>query len=220
MHISFQTRVVSLYLIGLVAFVSAQNETALATNLEHFWSYGRSPPVYPTPQMSGSGGWEEAYLFARKLVSQMTNDEKNNITYGYASFKTRQNHTNPSYRYTSTTNGCSGNIPALKRLGFPGLCLSDAGNGLRATDGVNGYPAGIHIGASWNKGLALRRAQYLGGEFKRKGVNVILGPVAGPLGKIARGGRNWEGTYLQGSSVLLVPNWSSTIPILTHWLQV
>jgi hypothetical protein len=60
----------------------AVNQTALAANLEHFWSYGRSPPVYPSPQMSGSGGWEESYAYARQLVSQMTNDEKNNLTYG------------------------------------------------------------------------------------------------------------------------------------------
>ena len=47
-------------------------------------------------------------------------------------------------------------------------------------------------GASWNKTLALARAQYMGAEFKRKGVNVALGPVVGPLGRIALGGRNWE----------------------------
>ena len=33
----------------------------------------------------------------------------------------------------------------------------------------------------------------MGGEFKTKGVNVALGPVVGPIGKIAYGGRNWEG---------------------------
>jgi beta-glucosidase len=73
-----------LVLLGYVGTVQAAvNQSALAANLEHFWSYGRSPPVYPTPQMSGSGGWEESYQYARQLVSQMTNDEKNNLTYGY-----------------------------------------------------------------------------------------------------------------------------------------
>lgn len=33
----------------------------------------------------------------------------------------------------------------------------------------------------------------MGGEFRRKGVNVLLGPVVGPAGRIVRGGRNWEG---------------------------
>lgn len=108
-------------------------------------------------------------------------------------------------RYTSTTNGCSGNIPAIERLGFPGMCVNDAGNGLRGTDGTNGYPSGIHTGATWNRDLALQRAQFMGAEFKRKGVNMILGPVTGPLGRIAVGGRNWEGfsndPYLAGNLI-------------------
>ena len=83
------------------------------------------------------------------------------------------------------------------------MCLQDAGNGVRGTDGVNGYPSGLHMGASWNKALVLERAQHMGAEFKRKGVNVALGPVVGPLGRIAKGGRNWEGfsndPYLSGS---------------------
>jgi hypothetical protein len=30
-------------------------------------------------------------------------------------------------------------------------------------------------------------------EFRAKGVNIALGPVVGPLGRVATGGRNWEG---------------------------
>lgn len=45
----------------------------------------------------------------------------------------------------------------------------------------------------------------MGREFKNKGVNVVLGPVIGPLGRIAEGGRNWEGfsndSYLSGELV-------------------
>ena len=45
----------------------------------------------------------------------------------------------------------------------------------------------------------------MGKEFRAKGVNVVLGPVVGPLGKIASGGRNWEGfsndPYLAGALV-------------------
>ena len=57
-------------------------EQALADHLELYWSYGRSPPVYPTPEMNGAGGWAESLEYAREFVSQMSNDEKNNITYG------------------------------------------------------------------------------------------------------------------------------------------
>jgi hypothetical protein len=33
----------------------------------------------------------------------------------------------------------------------------------------------------------------MGGEFRAKGANIALGPVVGPLGRVAEGGRNWEG---------------------------
>ncbi|EPS27960.1 putative beta-glucosidase [Penicillium oxalicum 114-2] len=149
--------------------------------------YGQSEPVYPSPQGSGSGGWAAAYEKAAAMVSQMTLEEKNNLTYGISSAK----------------NGCSGNIPPIARLGFTGLCLTDAGNGVRATDFVNSYPSGIHIGASWNKTLAYERGWHMGGEFRKKGVHVALGPVVGPLGRVISGGRNWEGPsndpYLGGA---------------------
>ena len=58
---------------------------------------------------------------------------------------------------------------------------------------------------SWNRTLAHQRAVYMGQEFHRKGVNLLLGPVVGPLGRVAEGGRNWEGfsndPYLTGALV-------------------
>lgn len=45
----------------------------------------------------------------------------------------------------------------------------------------------------------------MGSEFRGKGVNIALGPVVGPLGRVAEGGRNWEGfsndPYLCGALV-------------------
>ena len=49
---------------------------------------------------------------------------------------------------------------------------------------------------SWNKELAYARAYHMGGESRTKGVNVLLGPVVGPLGRMAEGGRNWEGEFV------------------------
>jgi beta-glucosidase len=71
--------------------------------------------------------------------------------------------------------------------------LQDAENGVRGTDFVNGYASGLYASASWNKELAYTRASYLGPAFKGKRVNVALGPVAGPIGRVVRGGRNLEG---------------------------
>ncbi|KAI0134794.1 glycoside hydrolase family 3 protein [Daldinia grandis] len=46
------------------------------------------------------------------------------------------------------------------------------------------------------------RGQFMAEETKGCGIHVLLGPVAGPLGKNPTGGRNWEGfgadPYLQG----------------------
>lgn len=64
------------------------------------------------------------------MVGKMTLEEKVNMTSG-----------------VSRNTGCSGNIAAIERVGFPGMCLSDSGNSLRATDLVNGYPSGISVGA-------------------------------------------------------------------------
>lgn len=103
---------------------------------------------------------------------------------------------------TADGNGCTGYISAIPRLDFPGLCLKDAGQGIRATDLVSSFPSAIHVGASFNKELAGRRAYAMAGEYRRKGVNVLLGPSIGPLGRIVTGGRIWEGfsvdPYLTG----------------------
>ncbi|ETS85045.1 hypothetical protein PFICI_03070 [Pestalotiopsis fici W106-1] len=149
-------------------------------------SYASSPPVYPSPPGIGTGKWEEAYVSARELVSQMTLEEKVNITRGF----------------TVSDNVCAGNTGTVPRLNWPGMCLHDAGNGVRATDMVNSYPSAIHAGASWDKNLTYERGLYMGLEFKAKGVNVMLGPNAGPLGRSPLAGRNFEGfsvdPYLSG----------------------
>ncbi|KAG4435600.1 hypothetical protein IFR05_008909 [Cadophora sp. M221] len=148
----------------------------LITNDSYF--YGQSEPVYPTPETSGTGAWGEAISKAQAFVAQLSLEEKTSITGGIR----------------NSSSGCGGNIPSIPRLGFPGLCLADAGNGVRGTDLVNAYTSGITDGASWNKNLTYQRAYHLGGEFRRKGVNIALGPpMIGPLGRIALGGRNWEG---------------------------
>lgn len=139
-------------------------------------------------QGRGAGAWRLAYAQADDVVSQMTHEEMNLLTYG-----------------VSDTVGCSGFTGNVSRLGFPGICLNDAESGVRSGNLVNGYPAQLHVGASWNRSLASDRALYLGREFKGKGVNVLLGPVIGPVGRLAKGGRNWEGfsndPYLAGELV-------------------
>ncbi|KAF2769308.1 putative beta-glucosidase [Teratosphaeria nubilosa] len=159
--------IISLFgLLGLLALTKRHHARADST----------SPIVYPSPQGYGAGNWSAAYKKAQSQVAKMSLEEMNNVTLGV----------------TDTSTGCVGVSGGAMSIGYPGMCLHDAGNGVRNTDGVNAYASGIHIGASWNATLAYGRAQFMGREFKGKGINVALGPVVGPLGRIAEGGRNWE----------------------------
>lgn len=60
-------------------------------------------------------------------------------------------------------------------------------------DYVSSWASGWSVGASFNRDLAYQRAVGMASEFRTKGSNILLGPVVGPLGRMARGGRNWEG---------------------------
>jgi beta-glucosidase len=47
------------------------------------------------------------------------------------------------------------------------------------------------VAATWDRNLAYARGQGIGEEHRSKGVDVVLGPVCGPLGRAPEGGRNW-----------------------------
>jgi beta-glucosidase len=49
---------------------------------------------------------------------------------------------------------------------------------------VSVFPAGINVGATWSKRLAYERGEAMGAENRGKGVTVLLGPVAGGLGRV------------------------------------
>lgn len=162
--------------MGLAALgLYARQAAAQSPITDDTYFYGQSPEV-PAPIANGSGNWADAYSKAKAFVDQLSLEEKVNLTGGVTS-----------------NSACSGIIPAIPRLNFPGLCLSDAGNGLRSTDFVSSWASGLSVGASWNRDLAHERAVGMAQEFRKKGVNIALGPVVGPLGRIASSGRNWEG---------------------------
>ncbi|KAK9469439.1 glycosyl hydrolase family 3 N terminal domain-containing protein [Lipomyces arxii] len=149
--------------------------------------YIPSPPVYPAP-MGGmiDGEWNDAYTKARAFVANLTLLEKVNITSG-----------------TGWQMGpCVGNTGSIPRLGFPSLCLQDSPTGIRYTDLNTVFPAGLATGATFNKDLMYLRAKAMAQENKAKGINVLLGPCMGPIGRAPEGGRNWEAfgsdPYLQG----------------------
>jgi beta-glucosidase len=88
---------------------------------------------------------------------------------------------------------CVGNTGSALRFGIPSLCLQDSALGIADTDNNTAFPAGITVGATFNKDLMYTRGLALGAEARGKGVNIQLGPTIGPIGRKPRGGRNWEG---------------------------
>ncbi|KAI0640926.1 glycoside hydrolase superfamily [Trametes meyenii] len=155
------------------------------------------PGVYPstspkTPPPPGSRlipdfgpAWARAHARAKQLISGWSLDQK-----------------------VATTTGvgwmgglCVGNIPAV--ADWPGLCLEDSPLGVRDTDFVTAFPAGITAASTWQRALIRARGLAMGQEFKGKGAHVALGPMMN-MGRIAQGGRNWEGfgadPYLSGEA--------------------
>ncbi|KAI5990450.1 glycoside hydrolase superfamily [Pisolithus albus] len=146
------------------------------------------PPVFPetdplNPPPVGTDcnvvpdfapAWAAAYGKAQSMIANFTIEQKVNITTG-----------------VGWMNGlCVGNIPTV--ADFPGLCLQDSPLGVRFTDFVTAFPAGITAASTWNRALIRARGLALGQEFYAKGVNVALGPMMN-MGRVAQGGRNWEG---------------------------
>ncbi|TVY20861.1 putative beta-glucosidase E [Lachnellula arida] len=138
---------------------------------------GQSPPWYPTPLGGTVSHWSESYNKAAVLVKQMTLPEKVNITTG-----------------TGWQMGLAvGNTGPANNVGFPALALQDGPLGLRFADNATAFPAGVTVGATFNKELMYQRGKAHGMEARLKGINVLLGPCVGPLGRMPAGGRNWEG---------------------------
>lgn len=132
------------------------------------------PPPGSTLIPDFSDAWSAAWSRASALVSGFSIDDKVNVVTGIG-----------------WENGrCVGNIAAVGA--FPGLCLEDSPLGVRDTDFVTAFPAGITVAQTWNRTLFRERGVAMGQEHRGKGVNVQLGPMMN-MGRVAQGGRNWEG---------------------------
>ncbi|KAK7415694.1 hypothetical protein QQX98_005729 [Neonectria punicea] len=151
-------------------------------NTTIFGPYGHSPAVLPSPNATGTN-WETAFEKAKQFVALLTLSEKADMV-------------------TGTPGPCVGNIVPIPRLGFGGLCLQDGPLSIRVADYASVFSAGVSAASSWDKAVLYERGYAMGQEFKAKGAHIALSPVAGPLGRSAYSGRNWEGfspdPYLTG----------------------
>ncbi|KAH0213286.1 thermostable beta-glucosidase, partial [Aureobasidium melanogenum] len=121
-------------------------------------SFQWSPPKYPSPWGEGAGDWKESYAKARALVSQLTLEEKVNLTSGVG----------------TNQGNCVGQTGSVPRHGINGLCLQDSPVGVRLTDGNSVFPAGVNVAATWDRGLAYARGRGMGQEHYGKGVDMQL----------------------------------------------
>lgn len=138
------------------------------------------------PLARAAGEWASAYASATTALAKMSQQDKINMVTGVGWDK----------------GPCVGNTSPINSIGYPQLCLQDGPLGIRFGTGTTAFTPGIQAASTWDVELIRQRAQYLGAEAKGCGVHVLLGPAPGPLGKIAAGGRNWEGfgsdPYLSG----------------------
>lgn len=119
--------------------------------------------------------WSEAESEAKRLISNMTLEEKVSMTTGIAQ------------KYCT---GMNGGVP---RLGIPSFCLSDGPTGVAGTYQISQFSSEITLAATWNDELARLHGEAMGQEFHDLGVNFAFAPVAGgPIGRSPLGGRNWE----------------------------
>ncbi|KAJ7611229.1 glycoside hydrolase superfamily [Roridomyces roridus] len=128
-----------------------------------------SPIVLPAPNTTGQNGWASSVARARAFVAQLTLAEKINVTTGVD---------------TGASSRCLGNTGTI-------LCLHDSPIGVRLTDFVSAFPAGINAASTWDRDLIEKRGYAMGSEHKGKGVNIVLGPGTN-LARVAAAGRNWE----------------------------
>ncbi|GAQ03279.1 probable beta-glucosidase F [Aspergillus lentulus] len=161
-----------------LALSAPTSESRVSAQLESRDAAGySSPPYYPAPNGGWLSSWAEAYEKAQRVVRNMTLAEKVNLTTGTGIFM----------------GPCVGQTGSALRFGIPNLCLQDSPLGVRNSDHNTAFPAGITVGATFDKDLMYDRGVELGEEFRGKGINVLLGPSVGPIGRKPRGGRNWEG---------------------------
>jgi beta-glucosidase len=125
------------------------------------------------------------------VLKQLTLDEKLALLHGNGMAR------NPSWTMplTEMTNGGAGYVEGVKRLGIPGIVISDAGYGIRDS-GANGrystaMPSSLGAASSWDLESACAFGEVIGGELRAQGYNMTLGGGV-DLAREPRNGRTFE----------------------------
>jgi beta-glucosidase len=114
---------------------------------------------------------------SKKLVSQMTLEEKASLCSGETAWSTQ----------------------AIERLGIPSIFMTDGPHGLRKAVGFDFtnsvpatcFPTASALASSWNPALAQKMGEALGIESQANDVQILLGPGVN-MKRSPLGGRNFE----------------------------
>src|SRR5450755_60688 len=132
------------------------------------------------------------------VIREMTLDEKISLSHG-----TGMAGISPLSPLRVASNGGAGYVVGIPRLGIPGIQMSDAAYGVRAS-GQNGrystaLPCTLAAAASWDPDAAYQYGALIGRELRAQGFNMSLGGGV-DLTREPRNGRNFE--YLGEDPVL------------------
>ena len=135
---------------------------------------------------------------ASMVVKVMTLDEKITLLHG-----TGHEGLGPMSPLSSGSNGGAGYVVGIPRLGIPGIQMSDAAYGVRAS-GKNGrystaLPCNLAAAATWDLDGAYEYGALIGRELRAQGFNMSLGGGVN-VTREPRNGRNFE--YLGEDPIL------------------
>lgn len=186
MHLSLPTRLLcrrtSRWLLIYTTLVLGVTSSLRAQQASHPWM---NPSLSPD---------ERAAL----VLKEMTLDEKITLLHG-----TGHPGLGPMSPLSSGSNGGAGYVVGIPRLGIPGIQMSDAAYGIRAS-GINGrystaLPCNLAAAASWDPHAAYEYGALIGRELRAQGFNMSLGGGV-DLTREPRNGRNFE--YLGEDPIL------------------
>lgn len=132
-----------------------------------------------------------AYERAESIVAQMQPEEKIQLTLGVMPLPLF-----PGMEVPEGAIPAAGYVPGVARLGIPDLTETDGPLGVTYVGGLRGdyataMPAGIAMGATFNRDLAYAQGEAIGAEARAKGFNVLLAGGAN-LARDPRNGRTFE----------------------------
>jgi beta-glucosidase len=125
------------------------------------------------------------------VLKQLTLDEKIALLHGNG----MAHAANWQAPLTDLANGGAGYVEGVKRLGIPGLVMSDAAYGVRDS-GANGrystaLPSSLGAASSWDAESACAYGTLIGSELRAQGFNMTLGGGV-DLAREPRNGRSFE----------------------------